>query len=85
MKMGAGVQAIDAYKAAHLEGLVLVGANCPTVGLAGGYTQGGGHSLLSSNFGLAADQTLEWDVVTASPSYNSDMYWALACLTLILG
>ena len=85
MKLGAGVQAIDAYKAAHAKGLVVVGGNCPTVGLAGGYTQGGGHSPLSSKFGLAADQALEWDVVTAngtlmtaSPSQNSDMYWALS-------
>lgn len=55
------------------------------MGLAGGYTQGGGHSPLSSNFGLAADRALEWDVVTAngtlmtaSPSQNSDIYWALS-------
>ena len=58
---------------------------CPTVGLAGGYTQGGGHSSLASKYGLAADQTLEWEVVTgngsfikASPNENQDLYWALS-------
>ena len=58
---------------------------CPTVGLAGGYTQGGGHSSLASKYGLGADQTLEWEVVTgsgslltASPTENQDLYWALS-------
>ncbi|KAK5016274.1 hypothetical protein LTR16_001824 [Cryomyces antarcticus] len=40
-------------------GLAIVGGECPTIGLAGGYTQGGGRSALSSKYGLAADQTLE--------------------------
>lgn len=85
MKMGAGVQAVEAYQYAYDRGLVVVGGNCPTVGLAGGYTQGGGHSPLSSKFGMAADQALEWEVVTgtgksliASPSQNNDLYWALS-------
>lgn len=83
--MGAGVQGIDAYKAAHARGFRVIGGDCPSVGLAGGYTQGGGHSLLSSTYGLAADQTLEWELVTAngthlvaSPTQNSDLYWALS-------
>ena len=85
MKMGAGVQVVDAYQYAYDRGFVVVGGNCPTVGLAGGYTQGGGHSPLSSKFGMAADQALEWEVVTgtgeyliASPSQNADLYWALS-------
>ena len=85
MKMGAGVQAVEAYQYTHAQGLVVVGGNCPTVGIAGGYTQGGGHSPLSSKFGMAADQALEWEVVTAtgrhliaSPSRNADLYWALS-------
>ena len=47
--------------------------------------QGGGHSILSSAYGLAADQTLEFEVVTmqgehivASPTQNEDLYWALS-------
>ncbi|KAL9611873.1 MAG: hypothetical protein Q9204_008992, partial [Flavoplaca sp. TL-2023a] len=84
MKMGAGVQGYEASRAAHSQGLLVVGGNCPTVGLAGGYTQGGGHGPLSSRFGLAADQVLEWEVITATgtllratPSENSDLFWAL--------
>ena len=85
MKMGAGVQAFEADEAASAQGLVVIGGNCQTVGLAGGYTQGGGHGPLVSKFGLAADQVLEWEVVTgtgelltASPSKNADLYWALS-------
>lgn len=85
MKMGAGVQASEAQDAAHAQGLVVVQGDCPTVGLAGGYTQGGGTSPLSSVFGLGADQVLEWEVVTttgkiltATPYQNSDLYWALS-------
>jgi hypothetical protein len=53
--------------------------------LAGGYTQGGGHSALSTEFGLGADQTLEFEVVaangrlvTASRTQNEDLFWALS-------
>lgn len=84
MKMGAGVQEIEARAVANPLGLVVVGGDSPTVGLAGGYTQGGGTSPLGSKFGLAADQVLEWEVVTptgktltATPEQNSDLYWAL--------
>jgi FAD/FMN-containing dehydrogenase len=66
IKMGAGVQAYEAIEAAQVQGLVAIGGECPTVGIAGGYTQGGGHSALSTSFGLGADQTLSWEVVTAS-------------------
>jgi len=85
MKFGAGVLGYTATAAAHDAGLVVVGGECPTVGLAGGYTQGGGHSVLSTTFGLAADQTLQFEVVTASGTVvnasqteNSDLYWALS-------
>ncbi|GAB7352182.1 hypothetical protein MBLNU459_g2661t1 [Dothideomycetes sp. NU459] len=85
IKMGAGIQGFEAYAFANVSGLRVVGGECPTVGIAGGYTQGGGHSALSSKYGLAADQTLEWDVVTgsgqlltASRLQNEDLYWALS-------
>jgi hypothetical protein len=85
IKMGAGVQGFEAYAAAYAQGFRVVGGNCPTVGLAGGYTQGGGHSLLASTYGLGADQSLEWEVMiangtllTASPTKNQDLYWALS-------
>ena len=37
MQMGAGVQGFEAYAAAHEQNLVVVGGECPTVGLAGGF------------------------------------------------
>jgi hypothetical protein len=43
-KLGAGVQAFEAYTAAHEAGLAVLGGQCITVGIVGGYTQGGGHS-----------------------------------------
>jgi hypothetical protein len=44
LKMGAGVQAFEAYAAAHSNGVQVLGGECITVGISGGYTQGGGHS-----------------------------------------
>lgn len=85
LQVGAGVQGFEALAAAHAKDLVVVTGECPSVGLAGGYTQGGGHSALSTNFGLAADNTLEFEVITAdgklikaNRNSNSDLYWALS-------
>ena len=85
LKLLAGVQVENAYAAAREFGYVLVGGDCATVGVAGGYVQGGGHSALSSKFGMGADSTLEFEVVdgqgnllTASPTQNPDLYWALS-------
>ncbi|KAG7126434.1 FAD-linked oxidoreductase ZEB1 like protein [Verticillium longisporum] len=85
LKLGAGVQGFEAIEVARREGLTIVTGECPTIGLAGAYTQGGGHSALSSIFGLAADNALSFDVVTpsgeliiASSSENQDLYWALS-------
>ncbi|OTA54801.1 FAD-binding domain-containing protein [Hypoxylon sp. EC38] len=84
-KLGAGLFGGEVYEAMKAAGYRAVGGDCPTVGLAGGYTQGGGHSLLSGVVGMGADQVLEFDVVapggqhlTATPSQNQDLYWALA-------
>jgi FAD/FMN-containing dehydrogenase len=85
VKLGAGVQGFEAMSAALEKKQVVLGGECPTVGIAGGYTQGGGHSALSTSFGLSADNTLEFevvtaagDIVTASQSQNTDLYWALS-------
>ncbi|KAK4157505.1 putative isoamyl alcohol oxidase [Chaetomidium leptoderma] len=85
VKVGAGVQGFDVMSAGLAEKQVVVGGECPTVGLAGGYTQGGGHSALSTSFGLSADNTLEFEVVTAagelvtaSRTKNTALYWALS-------
>ncbi|KAF2730300.1 FAD binding domain protein [Polyplosphaeria fusca] len=85
IKVGAGLEGIEANTFADAHGLMLVGGNCPSVGIAGGYSQGGGHGPLVSKFGLAVDQVLEWEVITAqaelltaSPASHPDLYWALS-------
>lgn len=85
VNMGAGVEVIESYRFAHQHGLVSVGGDCPTVGVTGGWTQGGGgHGPGVSKFGLGADQALEWEVVTgtgelltANRHHNEDLFWAL--------
>jgi FAD/FMN-containing dehydrogenase len=85
IKLGAGVQAAAAYEAAHSVGHRIVGGRCPTTGIAGGFLMGGGHSQLTGTHGLAADNVLEWEVITANgthttvaPDRNPDLYWALS-------
>jgi FAD/FMN-containing dehydrogenase len=84
IKVGAGVESIEAFTFASSHKLMVVGGNCPTVGIAGGYTQGGGHGQLASKYGLSADQVLEWevittsgDLVTANANSHPDLFWAL--------
>lgn len=43
-KIGAGVQGREVYEAGNKIRLTITSGECPTVGVAGGYTQGGGHS-----------------------------------------
>ncbi|KAF2850038.1 FAD-binding domain-containing protein [Plenodomus tracheiphilus IPT5] len=87
LKMGSGALGSDAFLKAGANNLTVVTGECPTVGLAGGYTQSGGHSPLSSTFGLGADNTLAFEVVTAdgelvtasrTSSKHSDLFWALS-------
>lgn len=85
-RLGAGVQVFEAYDAAAKANYTIVGGDCDTVGIAGGYTQGGGHGPLASAFGLSADNVLQWEVITAKGEYlvvrpdsnNTDLYWALS-------
>lgn len=85
IRVGAGVQLFELNEAAAKKGLRAVGGYCPTISVAGGYTQNGGYGPLASSYGLAADNTLEFEVITtdgqhttASPSHNPDLYWALS-------
>ncbi|KAI8065663.1 hypothetical protein BC940DRAFT_368666 [Gongronella butleri] len=80
----AGAQWYDVYKAASAIGRVVVGGADITVGAAGGYIAGGGHSALSPAHGLAVDNVLQFtvitaqgDVVVANDCQNSDLFWAL--------
>ncbi|PQE17361.1 FAD binding domain-containing protein [Rutstroemia sp. NJR-2017a BVV2] len=84
--LGAGVTSYQAYQFADANNGSIVAGNCHTVAVAGGYSQGGGHSPHSTKFGLAVDQILEWhvitgvggDIVKATPTHHTDLYWALS-------
>ncbi|TGO17974.1 hypothetical protein BTUL_0013g00470 [Botrytis tulipae] len=83
--VGSGVSSQQAYEFADANNGIIVAGNCPNVALAGGYGQGGGHGPLATEFGLAVDQVLEWQVVigvgtlvTATPIQNPDLFWALS-------
>ncbi|KAK0457758.1 FAD-binding domain-containing protein [Desarmillaria tabescens] len=82
--VGSGVPLNTLYQAAKEQGKIVVGGDAATVVAAGGYVQGGGHSALSPLLGLAADNVLEFEIVTANSAYlkvnekeNADLFWAL--------
>ncbi|KAB5559638.1 hypothetical protein GE09DRAFT_1172619 [Coniochaeta sp. 2T2.1] len=68
----------------HLEVPAYSGPAMKSVGYAGGYIAGGGHTPLSGLYGMAADHVMALEVVTAegrfitaSAEENPDLYWAL--------
>jgi hypothetical protein len=80
---GAGTRLIDFYAALAEHGVGVPGGSCPTVGLAG-LTLGGGLGVTGRKFGLTCDNLQEADVVlssgevvTASATSHSDLFWAL--------
>ena len=86
VKVGAGVISGELYEIVAQAGYRVVGGTCASVGIAGGYTAGGGHSLLNGLYGMAADNVLEWEVITADGKHvvatptnaYSDLYWAMS-------
>jgi hypothetical protein len=79
-----GYQWRDAYEAAFSRDLIIVGGGDPSVGVIGGWLQGGGHSPANHDYGMGSDQAVSFKVVTsggglvtASACENSDLYWAL--------
>ncbi|OJJ43548.1 hypothetical protein ASPZODRAFT_145903 [Penicilliopsis zonata CBS 506.65] len=83
-KFGSGIQVWEAYEFGKSIGKTFVGGEAVTVGMGGGYTAGGGHSPLSSMYGMAADQVLAMEVVladgtfiTADSKENADVFWML--------
>nr|VWO95894.1 N/A [Ganoderma boninense] len=82
----AGVQWQEAYATANNAGRMIVGGISPggSVGAAGGWLLGGGHSALSPTYGLGVDNVLEISLVTAHGKHISanayqhpDLFWAL--------
>jgi len=67
--LGAGVQWIEAYEAAGQQNRVLVGATSRSIGAAGGWLAGGGHSAISPNYGLGTPNSPVW-----TKSYSFDCF-----------
>ncbi|KAJ6573868.1 hypothetical protein DFH09DRAFT_1151296 [Mycena vulgaris] len=84
--MGAGVQWGTVYALADQRNRSIAGGFSPggTVGAAGGWVLGGGHSVLSPFYGLGVDNVLQFSVVLPNSSFiiaskyqNTDIFWAL--------
>jgi FAD/FMN-containing dehydrogenase len=81
--VGGGQQMFDVYSFLDTLNQTAVGGSSKSVSV-GGYLTGGGHSLLSSRYGLGTDQVLEMeivtpmgDIVTANECQNTDLFWAM--------
>lgn len=82
---GAGTRWMDLYHNVTTEhNRYAQGGGCTTVGVAGGFIQGGGFGSFSNKYGLAAASVIEAEVITADGSsitvnqcQHPDMYWAI--------
>ena len=84
--IGAGVQWSQLYDAVAARNRTIVGGFGAggSVGAAGGWPMGGGHSALSPVYGLGVDNILQMEVVLADGSFvttndymRPDLFWAL--------
>ena len=89
VKIAAGMRMFEIYAEAAKNNVTVVGGADPNVGI-GGWITGGGHSPLSSKFGLGADQVLEMEVVTADGEFrtintekNSELFWAMRGVSML--
>ncbi len=81
--LGAGQRLKPVYRALEGSGFGFVGGTSPTVGISG-YLLGGGHSLLSRQYGVGSDSLLEVTLVTSNGTIltvndrqHSDLFWAI--------
>lgn len=85
--LGGGATWRQAYEYLGGTNKLAIGGDCSSVG-AGGYTQGGGFSILSRSYGMAADQLISVSLVTALGLYvtvgidstsqiEKDLFWAI--------
>jgi len=81
----AGTRWIEAYKTVSVDNNRYVqGGGCTSVGVAGGFLQGGGFGSWSKKFGMGASGLLEAEIVTADGDIktvnrcqNQELFWAL--------
>jgi FAD/FMN-containing dehydrogenase len=81
--IGAGAQLIDVYRALNSHGVTIPAGSCPSVGI-GGHALGGGMGLAGRAFGLASDNLMAAEIVTANGKLlrvytksDPDLLWAL--------
>ncbi|KAI1820156.1 FAD/FMN-containing protein [Xylaria intraflava] len=74
IRIGGGYDWGEVYSMVSDLNIIVVGGSTPTVGCMG-WLQGGGHSLVSHDYGLGADQLLEAEVILA----NSSLVTVNAC------
>ncbi|KDQ07936.1 hypothetical protein BOTBODRAFT_192090 [Botryobasidium botryosum FD-172 SS1] len=82
--VAAGEHWADVYREADARNVTVVGGAAITVGAAGGWPLGGGHSFLSPQYGLGVDNIIQFSAVTAdgetkiiNECQNSDLFWAM--------
>jgi len=80
--VGAGTRLGVVYSALGAHGLAIPAGTCPSVGI-GGHALGGGFGLASRAWGLASDNLVSVQIVTADgkvlvadASHHSDLFWA---------
>jgi FAD/FMN-containing dehydrogenase len=85
---GGGGQMYDIYSLTDQHNTTIVGGGAKSVSV-GGYITGGGHGMLAPDYGLAADNVLQIEVVTpageilvANEDQNEDLFWALRGVSL---
>ncbi|KAJ5915928.1 FAD binding domain-containing protein [Penicillium verhagenii] len=83
-ELGAGVVAQDAYRFFNGHGMDVMGGYEESVGLAGGFAQGGGVGSFTTTYGLMADNAVEFEVITADGELriinqcnDPDLFWAM--------
>jgi FAD/FMN-containing dehydrogenase len=83
-ELGAGVVAGDAYRFFSGHGMDIAGGYEQSVGLAGGFAQGGGVGSFTTTHGLMADTAIEFEVVTADGEVriinkcnDPELFWAM--------
>ncbi|THU91906.1 FAD-binding domain-containing protein [Dendrothele bispora CBS 962.96] len=86
LTLQSGVQWFEAYDAAQANGRMIVGGLSAggSVGSAGGWISGGGHSAFAPRHGLGVDNVIQFTIVVASGEHltanahiNSDLFWAV--------
>ncbi|KAG8741999.1 hypothetical protein FRC10_002116 [Ceratobasidium sp. 414] len=84
LSLWAGQDMESLFLFAETNSITFIGGSAKTVGAAGGWVMGGGHSVLSNTYGLGVDRVLQFRIVTPDGRYivanacqNTDLFWAL--------